>query len=166
MTELPFATATELDSRSTDKDQAIRQASGLVRSLVRWHVFPSLSETFRLDGSGSDTLLLPTLRLTDVTQVRNDGTVVDVTWSRTGVVRRSAGRFTTKQGGVEVDVAHGYAQVPVDLADVVMALAERILDDPTLAKGNERLGDYSVGYGDLSQIHRRVLADYAIGSVS
>lgn len=154
---IPFAYASELDSRSSDKDAAIEAASGVVRDICGWHVFPSVAETVRVRGSGASVVMLPTLHLTGVTAVRVDGAAVSgFTWHAAGYLSERVTR-----GAVEVDIIHGYASPPPGLVDVVLAIAERIMANPTSAT-TERLGDYSVGYGGLTDLHRSVLARYTI----
>lgn len=158
---MPFALTSDLDSRSSDQQAALDSASAVVRSIVGWHVWPSRTETVTVDGSASGVVFLPTLHLTDVTSVTSGGTAVtDFEWAQAGYLRSP--RFTTKRRSVTATITHGYDERPRDLADVVMAMAEAIMEDPTGTHTNERADDYGVGYGGLSAVHRTVLARHTV----
>lgn len=92
-------------------------ACGAVRSYCGWHVAPSITETITMDGSGGFIQTLPTLHLTAVTQVTNDGVeVVNSEWSQKGMIR---GRWTAKFGGVVATIEHGHPQCPADVLEVL-----------------------------------------------
>lgn len=118
-----------------------------VRDYCGWHIAGSVTETLTVDGSGSDTLDLPTLRLTAVLAVTEDGEVVDVDdieWATAGYLKRSTA-WTRKLRGVTAQVTHGYAEMPLSLAEVVMTAAARGLDvtSPGVVRSQEQIGDYS-----------------------
>lgn len=95
-----------------------------VREVCGWHVAPSHTETVKVDGSGGAILLLPTLHLTDLTAVSNDGTAVaDPEWSESGMVRSSG--WTSKFRGVEVTMTHGYPTCPASILGVLRAAVTR-----------------------------------------
>lgn len=89
-----------------------------VRDYCGWHVAPSVSHTLTLDGPGGTLLVLPSLRVTDVAEVTNDGTALtDPEWSEAGMVR--TGRWTQRFRGVTVTLTHGYDECPEDILAVV-----------------------------------------------
>lgn len=93
-----------------------------VRAFCGWHIAPEVEETVTVDGPGSSLLVLPTLHLTDLTGVTNDGsTVTDPEWSRTGMVRHCY--WTHKFRGVTATMTHGYEEWPADLLAVMADLA-------------------------------------------
>lgn len=163
MSEQPFATAADLDSRGIDKNAAITAASAQVRELCGWHIWPSITETVRLVDPGS-MVMLPTLHLTAVSAVRwDDVAATDFTWHTAGYLTASRTAWPQWHHGVlEVDITHGYETAPDAIVDVVLALAAAVMEDPTGRHTSERLGDYSVGYGPISETHRAVLARYTI----
>ena len=96
-------------------------ACAAVRSYCRWHVAPSVTETVTVDGTDSAILLLPTLRLTDLTAVTNDGsTVADPEWAENGVVR---GSWTGRLRGVTATMTHGYDACPAEVLQIVKDMA-------------------------------------------
>lgn len=102
-------------------DAQVGAALGVVRAWCRWHVAPTRTETVTVDGSGGVELVLPSQRVTSVTEIRVDG-VVDpsVEWWGMGSLRRAAG-FEDRPRLVEVDVVHGYDFV--DAPELLMAVA-------------------------------------------
>ena len=108
-------------------------ACAAVRSFCGWHVAPSLTEPVTVDGPGGDTLLLPTLHLTNLTDVTNDGApVANPEWSATGMVR---GSWTSKFRGVVATMTHGHSACPPELLAVVKAFAHRLVFDRAAASG-------------------------------
>jgi hypothetical protein len=165
----------------TEADATAR-AEAAVRAYCGWHVGPSKTETFTLDGPGSPILLLPTLRVTDVLAVTESGTLVapeDYEWSTTGVVRRTSGShptatwgpgWTSRFRGVEVEAIHGYETLPLDVTAVIERLAARALE---WSKGSALLSQvgqvsYATGEdgaplsGTLSSLDRAVLDRYRL----
>lgn len=97
-----------------------RAACEQIRSYCGWHIAPSITETVRVDGSGGDTQLLPTLHLTDLTGVKSDGrAVLDPEWSEMGMIR---GSWTSKFRGVEATMTHGFESCPVEILPIVIAV--------------------------------------------
>lgn len=137
-----------LDATPADETDRLYQAEALVRSYCGWHIAPSRVETFTLDGSGSPLMVLPTLRLTAVTSVTNDGVVVDpatLEWSEAGALRLPCwGYWTWKYRGVVVEATHGYDKAPFDLAGAVQAIASRASNNPGLA--SQTRGPFSESY--------------------
>ena len=104
-------------------DAAIDAAVDAIRTYCGWHVWPERDETITLDGEGGSVLTLPTMHLADLAEIREHGAVVDASayeWSRTGDVKRVAGRWTRRWRGLEVDLVHGYASVPAALRMLVV----------------------------------------------
>lgn len=132
-----------------------------IRSEAGWHIAPSVTETLTLEGNGGRWLILPTLYLTAVTEVRDvtdpDSPVVLGDWSaaktprfRAGCLRRDCGWPCTD---LEVDIVHGYDSCPSDLLPAAAALAQVA----KVNKGVSRVGgvQYDLSaVGDLSAIDR------------
>lgn len=99
-------------------------AAAIVRDYCGWHIAPTVTEEVTVDGPGGTALLLPTLHLTEVVSVVEDGTTVDPTgygWSEAGIVD---GRWwTTKRRGLVVTITHGYQLCPLPVRAVVGRLA-------------------------------------------
>lgn len=110
-----------------------------VRREARWHIAPSVTETLTVTGySGGEALLLPTMRLTAVTEVRDvtgDTPVVLTGWdfSPAGYLTwhtwPTCTTYYHRRTKFEVDVVHGYEQCPADLLPVIAAAAQGALTD-------------------------------------
>ena len=133
----PFA-----DPKDGISAEDISAASELIRNNLRWHLWPSMSTTLVLDGTGNDVLSLPTLNLTAVTSVvetqRGAGqspvtltVATDIDWSAAGLLWRVDGRcWTSKPRGVTVTFTHGLDDVPADVAQLTLTLAQRSAANP------------------------------------
>jgi hypothetical protein len=121
-------------------------ASARVRAFCGWSIFPSVSETFTLNGSGTYRQFLPTMYLTDVASVTDSGSLLDLTtldWATEGWVEWSQaawpfpynygsfpGIFSTKPRGVVVAVTHGYPVAPAEIVSLVCSMAARASASP------------------------------------
>lgn len=111
-----------------DADFWLKAAHGVVRRFCGWHVAPVIDETLTLDGSGGRDILLPSLRVLQLTSVMNDG--VDVTTqvdtSHAGILRLTSGTWTNRLGRVIVTLTHGYEldEVP-EVAAIIAGVAKR-----------------------------------------
>ncbi len=119
-------------SAGSTEQQNIDAAEAAVRAYCGWHVAPVMVQSLVLDGSGTASLFVPTLRLTDVTAAEVSGTVLDVAdleWSESGYLR-AAGVWPDKLRAVKVTIEHGFDAVP-DVAAIVLAIAARASASPT-----------------------------------
>lgn len=103
-------------------DQALREASARIRGYCGWHIWPVITETIRVDSIGGRHLLLPTLRVVDVTSVMVDGAEVEVEWSVSGSLYALSGCLPRRPRSVHVTYEHGFGAVD-DLASVARAWA-------------------------------------------
>lgn len=187
----PFATVTDLEDalgRPVEPAQAalaLAGASGAIRTYCGWHIAPSVTETLVVDGSGSRLQALPTMHLTDVTAVTNDGedlVLTDIEWSQAGMLRWNHGPdwgwdrgrwWSIRFQGVTADVTHGYAEVPPEI--VMICLNSAIGRLAAIERGSAtrvQVGEVSVGYrtpskdvpgdGELSPSDHLILERYAI----
>lgn len=153
-----LVTTTELtDFQSGDAQSAIDRATADVRGECGWHIAPSRTETLKVRANGRTTILLPTLRVTDVAAVRVDGVALaseDFSCTPSGILARTSGpRVWTAGATVEVDLTHGYATTPEDLAGVVLARATRSQADPRGDIVRVQKGPFSEQYdrGDAAE---------------
>lgn len=102
-------------------------AVAAVRAFCGWHIAPSVTDTITLDGGWSSVLILPSLHVTAIGAVVNDGTTIaDPDWSPAGMVRRSdCGVWSGKYQGVSVTFTHGYDDLPMDLEGFLREAASR-----------------------------------------
>lgn len=142
---MPLEFAVSLDSTP---DERLEQAQERVRDFCGWHIAPSRTETLTVDGPGSRWLVLPTLRLTAVTSVTEDGALVDAgdyTWSAYGVLTRTYGSWTRRRSGIVVVFVHGFDAVPPPVVAVTRALAQRATDNAGSA-ARQQAGPFSMQY--------------------
>lgn len=121
-------------------------AEAAVRAYCGWHIAPVITEDLVLDGSGTSTLFLRTLRLKDVTAVELSGTALDLAdleWSEAGFMRRS-GTWPDRLRSVKVSIVHGFEDAP-DVAAIVRAIAARASASPT-GVVREQAGAVSIGF--------------------
>lgn len=155
---------------AVDEDAQVALASERIRSYCGWHIFPSITETLLLDGPGQHFLMLPSMYVTDIVSVTEDGYLVDGSqyeWSASGQVWRSwpwTGHFRA----VAVELTHGYDTVPEAVKDVAITLAKRV---PAAMAGvvQEQAGTVSRTFGGaltsaelLTAAERLVLAPYKL----
>ncbi|MGC4891084.1 hypothetical protein [Micromonospora sp. DT227] len=150
MTLEQFAAWRQADLNAEDAATAqllIDMVSAEIRSHCGWHITPIADDTVTVDGSGSQVLALPTMRLLDVVSLKERGVDVDVAgvqWSEAGYLWRAA-PWTSALRGVEVQISHGYAATPPELAAVVCGAAARAMANPS-GVAREASGGESVSY--------------------
>jgi hypothetical protein len=125
--------------------QATAAAAG-VRTLCGWHIAPQVSETVVLDSDGGPLLLLPTLKLVEVAEVRDltgDEPRAIEGWrsSSAGMLYRRGG-WPRGFGAVEVTMTHGHEVCPPELVPEVAARAQAAKRDQSVSQ--ETLGSRSV----------------------
>ena len=106
------------DPETPNVAKAIDAAVGQLRDRAGWHVFPSVTETLNLDGEGGEVLTLPTLKVSAVLEVRENGLVLDPSayeWSAKGDLRRRGWVWTSRWNGITVQLTHGYENPPAEL---------------------------------------------------
>lgn len=101
---------------------ALEESAGLaaVRAWCGWHIAPSKTETVKVEGDGGRVLLLPSLHVTDVTEVRDEdaGAVTSYKWRENGVMRG----WWRCENLYAVDITHGYDEMPAELVEVIALL--------------------------------------------
>jgi hypothetical protein len=145
-------------------------AQALVTAYCGWHIAPGVSETLTLDGTGSGTMLVPSLHITSLTEVTNEGITLDpVTydWSAAGIIELRCGRFTHRLRGVTVTLTHGYPNMPADVQAVIDRIDARGTDDPgVLAQvGQVRYATTASGTAvgaSLTDLDRAILDRYKL----
>lgn len=117
----------------------INPALSAARNYCGWHVTPEDDSTVVLDGPGGSLLALPTLNLTDLKSVTEDGQAIDLEdleWSRSGVVRKKSGLpWTSSLGGITVRMEHGFEEADDFNQAVSMisaSITSTVRDDPAM----------------------------------
>ena len=129
-------------------DATVARVWSAVESLCGWAPSPERVETLRVDGSGSPIVQIPTLRLLEVTAVREEGVEVDASafmWSDDGSLRKRVGCWSREWRGIEVDCLHGF-DTAADLDAVVLQVALRTVIAPA-GQLRERAGQVDEQFG-------------------
>lgn len=99
----------------------VQAAAESLRRDCGWHIAPEVEETLTVDGTDGRELILPTLRIVAITEIRDvtdpDNPVVLDDWrvaNVRGIVYRRIG-WPCEVGSIEVDLTHGYATCPPEL---------------------------------------------------
>lgn len=152
----PLITTVELEEYlqraipAEQADLAVTGASGIVRTRCRWDISEELGATFKLDGSGSRVLSLPSLLITDVMSVSVDAVPLDmaeVRWSRRGQLYRLV--CWPAWSAVEVVADSGYAVIPDVIRLVSLSVAARIISNPEALR-SATVGSVQRTWGDTS----------------
>lgn len=163
----------EADDDTTAKLLTVAVAAA--RRYCGWHVTPvRTGDAITLDGPGSGLLVLPTLRLTELTSVTEDGVAVDLTtmaWSARGLVRKKSGmRWSDQFGSIEVEMSHGFAEAP-DWQAAVLSMVDRTSEDFSLSSsiasrlvvGPFEFPEPSAAAGSpFTMVERAILDSYAL----
>ena len=152
------------------KADPVAAATQAIRDYCGWHVAPVQEDTLTLDGTGTDTILLPSRLVVNVVSVKIRGEELpedSYEWSTIGALRRLNGVWPTAYRSVEVTLEHGFTNMSV-LADVVGSIASRVRMDPTGVISSQRAGTQHVGFtsghsgGGLMQSEKDRLAPYKL----
>lgn len=128
-------------------DAAVAAAAAAVRTYCNWHIAPTITEELTLDGSGGVIQPLPTLHLTAVAAVVEEGNDVPIVaglWTEAGYLWRSS-RWTRQLRGLVATITHGFDECPLEVAAVVASLAKRGPVGTSIER--ESAGGVSIGYG-------------------
>jgi hypothetical protein len=144
--------STYTEGRLADDDRTellLEAALAAARRYCGWHVTPSRQDTITVDGNGRGLLLLPTMHMTALTSLTEDGDTVDlstVSWAARGVIVRNR-PFTYKLAGITAVITHGYDDAP----DWEMAVLSAV-DRGSFGAAREVIGpfQYSVSEGTNS----------------
>ncbi|WP_330253137.1 hypothetical protein OG874_00530 [Nocardia sp. NBC_00565] len=139
-----FASTTELQNwlqlSSIDTNAAtlaVNVASSAIRSFCGWEITELTVAAEVMDGTGGRSLWLPTLRLTAVASVVENGNtltvVTDYDWTKYGRLIR-AGCWPRTARSVTITYTHGYATVPDVVKGMCLMLASRLYNNPEALK--------------------------------
>lgn len=135
-----------------------------VRAYCGWHIAPPQTETVEVEGRGTRVLVLPSLRVTEVTEVRDeDGEIVTSEYKvrQNGVARG----WWTAEVMYEFDITHGYDEMPAELQEIIDGLDG---DDTFGTLKSRSVGPFSETY-DLTAAPmsvRSVLDRYRLPSMA
>ena len=124
-------------------------AGEAVRNICGWTIAPPVTgDVVTLDSDGGDTLYLPSLKVTALTQVRDVSGTTPVVL--TGVKFTTGGRLYLQSGfpcgvqAVEVTFTHGYTACPAEILPVVAEIARSSGSSSTVRQ--QSLGSASITY--------------------
>jgi hypothetical protein len=155
---------------------AVDAACDMCRTIAE-QSFNAGTTTVTLDGTGTDSLLLPELPVTAAgTVVVNGGTVTDYALNGNGILFRRSSDPTSSgntwrtlvwpegRQNVRVTFQHGYADgdVPRDVRMVALAIAARlVIQGPMLQETiGETSARYAVASTDLTNGEKMILQKY------
>ena len=159
-----------LDRDDEETQRQLDAALAAARRYCGWHVTPVISDDeITLDGPNSQILILPTLNMTELTEVDEDGeelNLTDLNWSARGLIaKRSGYGWTPMFGAITVIFSHGYADAP-DFESVILSAIERGAFSPEVAPrvvGPFQYSDAPNTAGELfTNSERAVLDRYAL----
>lgn len=109
-------------------DDEVDIAVGTLRKALMWRIAPEETETITFDIKPQQRkLLLPTAYLVKIEEIRANGVVVPSASyeasKNLSIVKLKSGWWPEGYGAVEVDMTHGYEEVPKDLLNIVAAIA-------------------------------------------
>ncbi len=172
LTREDISALTESEPAFTDGQLDV--AVAIVRTYCRWHIAPTVTETITLDGRGGQLLTLPSMHVAAVTAVTVDGVDIDdFDWSTNGTVER-CGWWPSKRRSIEIDVQHGHAACPDDVAGVVASIAAKLplstggadievgVVEESIGSYRYRLSDSSQTEGQLTDSHRYLLGAHRL----
>ncbi|RBO82072.1 hypothetical protein [Nocardia puris] len=152
----PLVSATELgqwkqlDALDTDAaNLAVAGASGMVRAWCGgWSISQETVTGAVLDGPGSRSLWLPTLRLTAVSSVAVNGETLTVgtqyDWTGYGkLIHRGCWPNTPRS--ITITYTHGWNPVPDEVKTATLIMAGMLYDNPDL------LASYSEAWGPFNE---------------
>lgn len=118
-----------LNQDDPETQRQLDAALAAARSYCGWHVSPVIEDVeLTLDGTGDRLLVLPTLKLTELSEVSEDGVEIDLEelhWSARGLIAKRGGTYWSSLfGSITVIFSHGYSSAP-DFESVVLGAIDR-----------------------------------------
>lgn len=158
------------ETLTATEEERLLQAEQTIRDFCGWHIAPSREETVTFAFPAGRRLMLPSLYVTEVSEVTVDGVplVLDTDFQ----VHQNGWIDRLPYGGwwsgdlIEITFTHGYEDVPASVTAAVQALAQRSTGSPSGAK-RETSGPFTEEYeSGLSEAERINLARYRIPAVA
>lgn len=146
-------------------------ALSAARRYCGWAVTPPETVTLTVDGPGGRILSLPTLRLTTLSTVVEDGvslTVADLSVSANcgQVVKKSGECWTDTPGGIVVTMTHGFTTAPDFDAAVEQATTAlqgaATREDPAMTSKKVDDVEYQWATGEFGALNEGLLSPYRI----
>lgn len=174
--------------QASDPDWFLQAAGETVRwDICQWHIAPSITETITAPIKPDGTIMLPSLHVTDVSQVALHGLTLDPSgyhWYQSGYIRRFRHPYfewplwpleseqpfreypSPLAQHAEVTFTHGYSELPMPVKVVALEIATRAMEMPSGIAKEIQSGPYSIGLGALGVVpteeQRRRLGPYTL----
>lgn len=119
----PLVTADDLQSfpGAPFDDALVDVAAASVRAEAGWHIAPVVTQTLYLQSFGGRFVTLPSRRVVSISAVRSGATTyTDWTLEPGRLYRPGYYYGGWPVGVIEVDLVHGYDEVPADLLPVIV----------------------------------------------
>ena len=118
-----------LDRDDAETQRQLDAALAAARTYCGWHVTPVLTNSqITVDGPGGRVLALPTVKITALSAITEDGVTLDladVQWSERGLIAKNDGAFWSRNyRSITVTFSHGYAEA-ADFESAVLSSIER-----------------------------------------
>lgn len=137
--DLEAFTQGRLAEDDDETERCLNAALSAARRYCGWHVTPVLEDDeVTLDGPGSALLVLPTLRLVELTALTEDGADIGLDYvsvSARGLVRKKPGYpgrysychgWSAIYGGITATMTHGFTEEQAaDWRSAVLSMADR-----------------------------------------
>lgn len=141
----------------------VRSAGASLRNECGWHIAPEVTETVVVDSDGGTVLPLPSLRVVEVTSVRDvtgEAPRILTGWrlSPAGLLYLGGG-WPRGYSAVEVTLTHGYDTCPPELLGLIAERSQR-RGNPLVS--SESIGGRSVTLRDPMASVSPVLARYRL----
>jgi hypothetical protein len=155
-----------LDAGDDEVVRMLAAALAVARQKAGWHVSPPKTETMTIDGPGSRVLFLPTMKLNALTDITEDGVVLDPSTvaisagdgplmrRRVALRKRSGGWWTDEYSGIELTMNHGFTETAaVDWRQGILAMVDQMSMLPVSAgtgggsiQSSLRVDDVQIGF--------------------
>lgn len=155
------------DYQAGDPEQLLTAAESAVRAYCGWHIAPSRTDTITTTIPFTGRMFLPSMYVTTIVSVTEDAVVLDTpnyVFHENGWLDRMLPYVPLTWGQASqttVVFTHGYFDVPPDIQQVVLALANRNVNTP----GNlTRVGQvqYASGVDAFTEAEKVTLRRYRI----
>ncbi len=134
-------TGSALSESDDETERLLAAALGLARRYCGWHVTPVLEDDeVTLDGTGTCLLVLPTLKVVELTSITEDGVDLAEGISQSArapgcLFKESGGLWTRGYSNIVVTYTHGYEEAR-EWQSAVLSLVDRWSDLPAGGKPN------------------------------
>lgn len=124
---MPIPSLLPVPAASLTIEDRLDAAERQIRNYCGWHIAPVVTQDLVLNGSGSQSIFVPSLKIVRVISCVADGHSLDpesLEWAEEGFLRRSCGTWPDKLRSVRLTIEHGFEDAP-DVAALIREVAER-----------------------------------------